>query len=74
MPHFEVECLEKFLVKTTYHVIADDAEQAKQLCRDGKVGYDDHTIEEGGDEFIEVVDVEEVDEDTAECWETGEDE
>lgn len=60
MPKFTVKALEKFLVETTYtDVEADTQEEAVELCRTGKVGYDCHEIVEGDDEWIKVLEVEE---------------
>jgi hypothetical protein len=59
MPRYEVEALEKFIVRTFYHVEAANAEEAEALCKAGKVAYDDKTIEEGDEEWLETVSVEE---------------
>ena len=56
MPKFRVEALEKFLVRTVYHVEADTMDVAMELCRTGKVAYDEHVVEEGGDEWLYVLD------------------
>ena len=58
MPRFRVEALEKFVVRTIYHVEAKSRKQAESLCRAGKVAYDDKTIEEGDEEWLETVSVE----------------
>ena len=58
MPKYRVEALEKFVVRTTYYVEAKSAKQAEALCRAGKVAYDDKTIEEGDEEWLETVSVE----------------
>lgn len=58
MPHYRIEALEKFIVRTAYEVEAASPEQAEQLCRDGKVGYDEHSIEEGDEEWLETVSIE----------------
>lgn len=55
---FRVVALEKFIVRTVYHVNAKSKKQAEQLCHDGKVGYEEKTIEEGDEEWIETVSVE----------------
>jgi hypothetical protein len=55
---FLVEALERFVVRTKYYVYAPSKEEAEQLCRDGKVSYDDKTIEEGDEEWVETVNVE----------------
>jgi hypothetical protein len=58
MPEFCVTALEKFVVKTIYFVTAASAEQAERLCREGKVAYEQVSIEEGDDEWIETLSVE----------------
>ena len=64
MPRYRVEALEKFVVRTFYHVEADDPQEAEALCKAGEVAYDDTTIEEGDEEWIETVSVEECGQDT----------
>ena len=59
MAEYRVEALEKFVVRTIYHVEADSPEEAEKLCKAGDVAYDDKTIEEGDEEWIETVSVEE---------------
>jgi len=59
MPRYRVEALEKFVVRTVYHVEADNPKKAKALCKGGKVAYDASTIEEGDEEWLETVSVEE---------------
>jgi hypothetical protein len=59
MPRFRVEALEKFVVRTLYHMDAADAEEAEGLCQAGDVAYDSSSIEEGDEEWIETVTVEE---------------
>jgi len=59
MPRFRVEALEKFVVRTIYVVDAADAEQAEAQCRAGDVAYDHHSVEEGDEEWLETVSVEE---------------
>lgn len=54
--HYRVEALEKFVVRTVYHVEANPR-QAERLCRGGKVGYDEKTVEEGDEEWLETVSV-----------------
>ena len=51
---YRVEALEKFVVRTTYDV------EAEALCKSGQVAYDDKTIEEGDEEWLETVSVEEL--------------
>jgi hypothetical protein len=58
MKTYTVEALEKFIVRTTYTVEAESPEQAEALCKAGKVGYDQHEIEEGGDEWLQTLSVE----------------
>ncbi len=56
MPRYELECLEKFLVRTVYRgVDADSPEEALGRVKYGEVGYDQKEIEEGDEEFIECV-------------------
>jgi hypothetical protein len=59
MPQYRVEALEKFIVRTIYHVDAADPEEAEALCKAGEIGYHDKEIEEGDEEWIETVSVEE---------------
>jgi hypothetical protein len=66
MPIFEVEALEKFVVRTHYRrVEAADAAEAERLVRSGKVAYDDREIEEGDEEYLQTISVEEVRENDA---------
>lgn len=58
MPTYRVEALEKFVVRTEYVVEADSPEQAEQLCKSGDVAYEDKTVEEGDEQWIETVSVE----------------
>jgi hypothetical protein len=58
MPQYRVEALEKFVVRTTYYVEAKSPKQAEALCKAGQVAYDDKTIEEGDEEWLETVSVE----------------
>jgi hypothetical protein len=57
MPMFRVEALEKFVVRTVYFVDTDTAEHAELLCRNGGVSYDESSIEEGDEEWLETVGV-----------------
>lgn len=57
MPQFCVTALEKFLVQTTYVVTAATAAEAERLCRAGEAAYDQASIQEGGDEWIETLSV-----------------
>ena len=45
------------MVRTVYHVEAANGKQAESLCRDGKVAYDEQSIEEGDEEWIETISV-----------------
>ena len=58
MARYRVEALEKFVVRTVYHVEADDAQQAETLCKSGQVAYDKSSIEEGDEEWLETVSIE----------------
>lgn len=52
---YEVEALEKFIVRTFYcEVIARSEGEAQWLVRNGEVGFDKHYIEEGDDEFVSI--------------------
>ena len=59
MKTYRVEAMEKFVVQTVYNVKANSPEEAEALCKAGKVAYDQHSIEEGDDEWIETLSVEE---------------
>lgn len=61
MPKYRVEALEKFIVRTIYRVDADDPQQAEKLCKSGNAAYDEKTIEEGDEEWIETVSVKKCD-------------
>lgn len=58
MPRYRIEALEKFIVRTTYEVTAPAPEQAESLCRDGHVAYDEMSIVEGDEEWLETVSIE----------------
>jgi hypothetical protein len=60
MPRYAVTALEKFLVKTTYHLEAADPRQAEAICKAGRVAYEDFSVEEGDDEWVETVAIEEL--------------
>jgi len=62
MPIYRIEALEKFVVRTVYHVDADTPQQAAELCKSGEVGYDEKAVEEGDEEWLETVSVEIADE------------
>lgn len=59
MARYRVEALEKFLVRTVYFVEAASKREAVRRCKAGDVPYEDHEIEEGDDEWIETLSVEE---------------
>ena len=61
MPRYRVEALEKFIVRTVYLVDAKTPEIAETICKSGEVAYDEKTIEEGDEEWLETVAVEECD-------------
>jgi 16S rRNA U516 pseudouridylate synthase RsuA-like enzyme len=61
MPKYRVEALEKFIVRTVYSVEAKSRKQAEALCKMNQVAYDGKTIEEGDEEWIETVSVEQCD-------------
>ena len=60
MKTFEVVCLEKFVVQTTYQVIAANETKAKELVTNGEAAYDSHEIVEGDEEFLCFVSTEEI--------------
>lgn len=61
MPRYRVEALERFIVRTVYHVDAESPERADALCKSGDVAYDGASIEEGDEQWLETVSVEESD-------------
>ncbi|MCA9112547.1 MAG: hypothetical protein KDA52_21520 [Planctomycetaceae bacterium] len=61
MPKYRIEALEKFIVRTTYLVEADNPDEAEKVCKAGDVAYDHKSIEEGDEEWLETVSVEEFD-------------
>lgn len=72
---YDVEALEKFVVRTQYHgVKARSEDEAKWLVRNGEVGYDDKEIEEGDEEFLSVEDVTLTEEDVDGDEDDGDDE
>ena len=58
MPEFCVIALEKFIVKTVYFVNAANAQEAERLCKEGEASYEQVSIEEGDDEWVETLSVE----------------
>lgn len=61
MPRYRVEALERFIVRTVYHVDAESPERADALCKSGDVAYDEASIEEGDEQWLETVTVAESD-------------
>ena len=59
MRQYRVEALENFVVHTVYYVDAKSRKEAETLCKSGRVAYDDKTIEEGDEQWLETVAVEE---------------
>ena len=60
MPKFTVEALERFTVRAIYrNVEASSAEMAETLCKTGEAAYDHIEPEEGCEEWLETVSVEE---------------
>lgn len=57
MPQYRVEALEKFVVRTVYVVEASDPQAAEAKCKAGEVAYDESSIEEGDEEWLETVSV-----------------
>jgi hypothetical protein len=61
MARYRVEALEKFTVRTVYHdVEAPNAAAAELRCFEGKEAYDESANEEGGEEWLETISVEEI--------------
>ena len=58
MPKYRVEALEKFVVRTVYHVEADDPAEAEAFCKSGDVAYERKSVEEGDEQWLETVSVE----------------
>ena len=58
MPTFRVEALEKFEVRTVYVVEANDPQQAEARCKSGAYAYDQASIQEGNEVWLETVSVE----------------
>lgn len=58
MPTYRVEALEKFIVRTVYMVEATDPKQAEAKCKAGEVAYDESSIEEGYEIWLQTVSVE----------------
>lgn len=75
MPYFDVEALEKFVVRTTYRrVEADTPAEAAERCKGGQEAYDEKEIEEGDEEWVETVSVELSDDQSDEPEDEDEDE
>lgn len=60
MGTYKVEALEKFVVRTTYYVKAETAEEAERRCKAGEEAYEDMRIEEGDEEWLATLNVEAV--------------
>ncbi len=60
MPKFRVRAQEKFVVETVYDVVAGSKEQAEILCKTGQVAYVDKEILEGGEEWLQTLEIEEI--------------
>ena len=58
MRRYRIEALEKSIVRTVYFVEANTPEQAEQFCKSGETGYDQKTIEEGDEEWLDAVSIE----------------
>ena len=56
---YRVEAFEKFIVRTVYFVEADSGKQAEERCKNGEIAYVSASIEEGDEQWIETVDIEE---------------
>ena len=59
MPEFRVTALEKFLVTTIYVVSAANPDEAERLCQEGEASYEQVSIEEGDDEWVETISIQE---------------
>ncbi len=60
VPYFRVEALEKFVHRTVYHIEAADVKEAERLCKAGKVAYDESTVEEGDEVWLETLSVQRI--------------
>ena len=58
MTRYRIEAPERFVVRTVYFVDAKSPQQAERKCRGGKVAYEQKSIEEGDEEWVETVSVE----------------
>ena len=58
MTNYRVEALEKFVVRTVYHVEANSPDKAEAICKSGEVAYERKSVEEGDEEWIETSSVE----------------
>jgi len=61
MPKYRIEALERFIIRTIYLVEANSPDEAEKLCKAGNVAYEDKSIEEGDDEWLETISVEQSD-------------
>ena len=59
MPQYRVEALEKFIVRTFYNVEAVSSDEAVKICQTGAAAYEQSSIEEGDEEWLETVSIEE---------------
>lgn len=53
MKTYTVTALEKFVVRTTYHVKAKSKTEAERMCQSGEVAYDNSEPLDGEDEWLE---------------------
>ena len=58
MPKYRIEAIEKFVVRTIYVVDAVDPQQAEAKCRSGEAAYNQSSIQEGDEQWLETVSVE----------------
>lgn len=60
MPQYKVTALEQFFVSTDYFVEAASPAEAERLCHSGDVPYESMEVEEGGENWVETVSIEEL--------------
>ena len=58
MAKYCITALEKFVVRTTYHVEAASRKKAEALCREGKVGYERAEVMEGNEQWLDTISIE----------------
>jgi hypothetical protein len=63
MKTFRVEALEKFVMRTTYYVQAESAQEAEERCKGGHESYEHKEVDEGDEECLGTVEVEAIEED-----------